>query len=73
MLLVLELKYPPEIINVGPPCLLATPFHFTLPKEGDTIQPLTSITPPLTGQLKMGPRRHSTPIGKFNLNSSVLQ
>ncbi|XP_072201240.1 TP53-binding protein 1 isoform X2 [Excalfactoria chinensis] len=39
-----------------------TPFHFTLPKEGDTIQPLTSITPPLTGQLKMGPRRHSTPI-----------
>ncbi|XP_021262780.1 TP53-binding protein 1 isoform X4 [Numida meleagris] len=39
-----------------------TPFHFTLPQEGDTIQPLTSITPPLTGQLKMGPRRHSTPI-----------
>ncbi|KAM6308546.1 TP53-binding protein 1 [Aegotheles albertisi] len=38
-----------------------TPFHFTLPKEGD-IQPLTSITPPLIGQLKMGPRRHSTPI-----------
>uniref|UniRef100_A0A8C3J8A5 TP53-binding protein 1 n=1 Tax=Calidris pygmaea TaxID=425635 RepID=A0A8C3J8A5_9CHAR len=39
-----------------------TQFHFTLPKEGDIIQPLTSITPPLTGQLKMGPRRHSTPI-----------
>ncbi|XP_042659816.1 TP53-binding protein 1 isoform X2 [Tyto alba] len=39
-----------------------TLFHFTLPKEGDAIQPLTSITPPLTGQLKMGPRRHSTPI-----------
>ncbi|XP_075570003.1 TP53-binding protein 1 isoform X2 [Pelecanus crispus] len=39
-----------------------TPFHFTLPKEGDVIQPLTSITPPLVGQLKMGPRRHSTPI-----------
>ncbi|XP_054024709.1 TP53-binding protein 1 isoform X2 [Dryobates pubescens] len=39
-----------------------TPFHFTLPKEGDVIQPLTSVTPPLTGQLKMGPRRHSTPI-----------
>ncbi|NWV40401.1 TP53B protein, partial [Grantiella picta] len=39
-----------------------TPFHFTLPKEGDVIQPLTSITPPLTGHLKMGPRRHSTPI-----------
>ncbi|XP_075287471.1 TP53-binding protein 1 isoform X4 [Opisthocomus hoazin] len=39
-----------------------TRFHFTLPKEGDIIQPLTSITPPLIGQLKMGPRRHSTPI-----------
>ncbi|NXC29425.1 TP53B protein, partial [Campylorhamphus procurvoides] len=39
-----------------------TPFHFTLPKGDDVIQPLTSITPPLTGQLKMGPRRHSTPI-----------
>ncbi|NWW49694.1 TP53B protein, partial [Pedionomus torquatus] len=39
-----------------------TPFHFTLPKEGDVIQPLTSVTPPLAGQLKMGPRRHSTPI-----------
>ncbi|XP_050165008.1 TP53-binding protein 1 isoform X2 [Myiozetetes cayanensis] len=39
-----------------------TPFHLTLPKEGDIIQPLTSRTPPLTGHLKMGPRRHSTPI-----------
>ncbi|NXR34512.1 TP53B protein, partial [Zosterops hypoxanthus] len=39
-----------------------TLFHFTLPKEGDVIQSLTSITPPLTGHLKMGPRRHSTPI-----------
>ncbi|NWS44408.1 TP53B protein, partial [Probosciger aterrimus] len=39
-----------------------SPFHFTLPREGDVIQPLTSITPPLIGQLKMGPRRHSTPI-----------
>ncbi|NWJ04854.1 TP53B protein, partial [Crypturellus undulatus] len=39
-----------------------TPLHFTLPKEGDVIQPLMSITPPLIGQLKMGPRRHSTPI-----------
>ncbi|NXD99236.1 TP53B protein, partial [Chaetorhynchus papuensis] len=43
------------------PCS-GTPFHFTLPKEGDVIQSLTSITPPLTGHLKMGPRRHSTPI-----------
>ncbi|XP_071425041.1 TP53-binding protein 1 isoform X2 [Pithys albifrons albifrons] len=39
-----------------------TPFHFTLPKEVDVIQPLTSITPPFSGQLKMGPRSHSTPI-----------
>ncbi|NWW76567.1 TP53B protein, partial [Climacteris rufus] len=39
-----------------------TPFHFTLPKEGDVIQSLTSTTPPLAGHLKMGPRRHSTPI-----------
>ncbi|NXH14089.1 TP53B protein, partial [Bucco capensis] len=39
-----------------------TPFDFTSLKEGDVIQPLTSITPPLIGQLKMGPRRHSTPI-----------
>uniref|UniRef100_A0A8C6JG31 TP53-binding protein 1 n=1 Tax=Melopsittacus undulatus TaxID=13146 RepID=A0A8C6JG31_MELUD len=46
-----------------------SPFHFTLPKE----QPLTSITPPLIGQLKMGPRRHSTPIGEFDLSCSVLQ
>ncbi|NXD28304.1 TP53B protein, partial [Spelaeornis formosus] len=36
--------------------------HFTLLKEGDNIQSLTSITPPLTGHLRMGPRRHSTPI-----------
>ncbi|KAM6387804.1 LOW QUALITY PROTEIN: TP53-binding protein 1 [Pluvialis apricaria] len=38
--------------------------HFILlcPKEGDVIQPLTKLTPPLIGQLKMGPRRHSTPI-----------
>ncbi|NXR56900.1 TP53B protein, partial [Hippolais icterina] len=39
-----------------------TLFHFALPKEGDVIQSLTSITPPLTGHLKMGRRRHSTPI-----------
>ncbi|XP_054858120.1 TP53-binding protein 1 isoform X2 [Eublepharis macularius] len=36
-----------------------TLFHFTLLKEGAS---LTNITPPLTGQLKKGPRRHSTPI-----------
>ncbi|XP_009872357.1 PREDICTED: tumor suppressor p53-binding protein 1, partial [Apaloderma vittatum] len=39
-----------------------TPFCFTLPKEGDVIQPLTSVTPPHMGQLKIGPKRHSTPI-----------
>ncbi|XP_053573707.1 TP53-binding protein 1 isoform X1 [Bombina bombina] len=39
-----------------------TPFHFTLPKEGDLIQPINSVTPPMIGQLKRGPRRHSTPI-----------
>ncbi|XP_069078699.1 TP53-binding protein 1 isoform X2 [Pleurodeles waltl] len=39
-----------------------TPFNFTLPKEGDIMQPLSSVTPPLMGQLKLGPRRHSTPI-----------
>ncbi|XP_044515950.1 TP53-binding protein 1 [Gracilinanus agilis] len=38
------------------------PFHFTLPKEDDVIPPLTSTTPPLIGHLKLGPRRHSTPI-----------
>ncbi|KAM4749014.1 TP53-binding protein 1 [Rhinophrynus dorsalis] len=39
-----------------------TPFHFTLPKEGDLIQPVNTATPPMIGQLKRGPRRHSTPI-----------
>nr|XP_033775971.1 TP53-binding protein 1 isoform X2 [Geotrypetes seraphini] len=38
------------------------PFHFTLPKEGDIIQPLAGVTPPLINQLKLAPRRHSTPI-----------
>ncbi|GCB81382.1 hypothetical protein scyTo_0021829, partial [Scyliorhinus torazame] len=38
------------------------PFHFTLPKEGDVIQPISTGTPLLTGRLlKQGPR-HSTPI-----------
>uniref|UniRef100_A0A8C5TZG2 TP53-binding protein 1 n=1 Tax=Malurus cyaneus samueli TaxID=2593467 RepID=A0A8C5TZG2_9PASS len=52
--------------------LLGTPFCFTLPKEGDVIQSLTSITPPLTGHLKMGPRRHSTPIGDAAVSSGVV-
>ncbi|XP_060116326.1 TP53-binding protein 1, partial [Heteronotia binoei] len=40
----------------GPPAEAL--FRFTL-KEGAS---LANITPPLTGQLKKGPRRHSTPI-----------
>lgn len=42
-----------------------TPFHFTLPKEGDIIPPLTGATPPPVRHLKLEPRRHSTPIGKW--------
>lgn len=41
-----------------------TPFHFTLPKEGDIIPPLAGATPPLIGHLKLEPKRHSTPIGE---------
>ncbi|XP_007441830.1 TP53-binding protein 1 isoform X2 [Python bivittatus] len=37
------------------------PFRISLAKERDVFQPLTSITPPLVGQHKKGPR-HSTPI-----------
>lgn len=39
------------------------PFHFTLPKEGELIRPLTTATPPLISLLKQTPR-HSTPIGR---------
>ncbi|NWX91677.1 TP53B protein, partial [Nothoprocta pentlandii] len=49
-----------------------TPVHFTLPKERDVIQPLMSITPPLIGQLKMGPRRHSTPIADSSCPDSTI-
>uniref|UniRef100_A0A8C0IDD2 TP53-binding protein 1 n=1 Tax=Bubo bubo TaxID=30461 RepID=A0A8C0IDD2_BUBBB len=72
VLFVSEPKQSPEITDPGAFSLLGTPFHFTLPKEGDVIQPLTSITPPLIGQFKMGPRRHSTPIGEFDPHGSVL-
>ncbi|XP_054421485.1 TP53-binding protein 1 isoform X4 [Pteronotus mesoamericanus] len=48
-----------------------TPFHFTLPKEGDIIPPLTGATPPLTGHLKLEPRRHSTPIDISNYPEST--
>lgn len=41
-----------------------TPFHFTLPKEGDIIPPLTGTTPPHIGHLKLDRNRHSTPIGE---------
>ncbi|NXT82183.1 TP53B protein, partial [Zapornia atra] len=58
-----DLRQPQEKATAKSPSPSSgTPFHFTLPKEGDIVQPLTSITPPLIGQLKMGPRRHSTPI-----------
>ncbi|XP_055134909.1 TP53-binding protein 1 isoform X1 [Symphalangus syndactylus] len=49
-----------------------TPFHFTLPKEGDTIPPLTGATPPLIGHLKLEPKRHSTPIGISNYPESTI-
>lgn len=48
-----------------------TPFHFTLPKEGDMIPPLTGTTPPLIGHLNMEPRRHSTPIDISNYPEST--
>ncbi|XP_016067086.1 PREDICTED: tumor suppressor p53-binding protein 1 isoform X2 [Miniopterus natalensis] len=48
-----------------------TPFHFTLPKEGDVIPPLTGATPPLVGHLKLEPRRHSTPIDTSNYPEST--
>nr|XP_006201776.1 TP53-binding protein 1 isoform X1 [Vicugna pacos]XP_031528711.1 TP53-binding protein 1 isoform X1 [Vicugna pacos] len=49
-----------------------TPFHFTLPKEGDIIPPLTGATPPLIGHLKLEPKRHSTPIGISNYPASNI-
>ncbi|XP_043410016.1 TP53-binding protein 1 isoform X4 [Prionailurus bengalensis] len=49
-----------------------TPFHFTLPKEGDIIPPLTGATPPLIGHLKLEPKRHSTPIGISNYPESTI-
>ncbi|XP_056356076.1 TP53-binding protein 1 isoform X2 [Oenanthe melanoleuca] len=57
-----EQMQPQKATSESPSPSGGTPFHFTLPKEGDVIQSLTSTTPPLTGHLKMGPRRHSTPI-----------
>ncbi|KAG8505303.1 TP53-binding protein 1 [Galemys pyrenaicus] len=48
------------------------PFHFTLPKEGDVIPPLTGATPPLIGHLKLEPKRHSTPIGISNYPESTI-
>ncbi|XP_061450855.1 TP53-binding protein 1 isoform X2 [Rhineura floridana] len=50
----------------------ASPFHLALRKEGDVVQPLTSITPRLIAQLKKGPRRHSTPIEAGNCPESTI-
>ncbi|XP_040825686.1 TP53-binding protein 1 isoform X1 [Ochotona curzoniae] len=49
-----------------------TPFHFTLPKEGDIIPPLAGATPPLIGHLKLEPKRHSTPIAISNFPESTI-
>ncbi|XP_076983751.1 TP53-binding protein 1 isoform X2 [Tamandua tetradactyla] len=49
-----------------------TPFHFTLPKDGDIIPPLSGATPPLIGHLKLEPKRHSTPIGISNYPESTV-
>nr|XP_048315657.1 TP53-binding protein 1 isoform X2 [Myodes glareolus] len=49
-----------------------TPFHFTLPKEGDIIPPLTGTTPPHIGHLKLDRNRHSTPIGICNYPESTI-
>ncbi|XP_051919800.1 TP53-binding protein 1 isoform X3 [Hippocampus zosterae] len=40
-------------------------FHFTLPKDGELIDPVVGATPPLINQLK-AMLRHSTPIETFN-------
>lgn len=48
-----------------------TPFHFTLPKEGEIIPPLTGATPPLIGHLKLEPKRHSTPIGEWLKHNGI--
>ncbi|XP_057637944.1 TP53-binding protein 1 isoform X2 [Chionomys nivalis] len=49
-----------------------TPFHFTLPKEGDIIPPLTGTTPPHIGHLKLDRNRHSTPIGICSYPESTI-
>ncbi|XP_014743315.1 PREDICTED: tumor suppressor p53-binding protein 1 [Sturnus vulgaris] len=67
-----EQMQPQKATSKSPSPCSGTPFHFTLPKEGDVIQSLTSITPPLTGHLKMGPRRHSTPIVDDNCPDSTI-
>ncbi|KAM6425794.1 TP53-binding protein 1 [Liasis olivaceus] len=51
--------FPGEILHAD--VLPEPPFRISLAKERDVFQPLTSITPPLVGQHKKGPR-HSTPI-----------
>ncbi|XP_038003447.1 TP53-binding protein 1 isoform X2 [Motacilla alba alba] len=67
-----QMELQEETTSKSPSPSSGTPFHFTLLKEGDVIQSLTSITPPLTGHLKMGPRRHSTPIVDDNCPDSTI-
>ncbi|XP_077775272.1 TP53-binding protein 1 isoform X5 [Podarcis muralis] len=49
-----------------------TPFHLALLKEKHVTEPLTGITPPHIGQLKKGPRRHSTPIEAGNCPDNTI-
>ncbi|XP_053128770.1 TP53-binding protein 1 isoform X1 [Hemicordylus capensis] len=71
----LEQEKPPRA-PPAPPAGLPheTPLHVPLLKEGGVLaQPLASLTPPpLLGQLKKGPRRHSTPIVDGNCLESPL-
>ncbi|KAM9816921.1 TP53-binding protein 1 [Neosynchiropus ocellatus] len=48
-------------------------FHFTLPKEGESIGPAVAATPPLLSQMKRS-HRHSTPIetASFSEKSDVV-
>ncbi|XP_033023298.1 TP53-binding protein 1 [Lacerta agilis] len=49
-----------------------TPFHLNLLRKKHVIEPLTGITPPHIGQLKKGPRRHSTPIEATNCPDNTI-
>ncbi|XP_053721385.1 TP53-binding protein 1 isoform X2 [Synchiropus splendidus] len=49
-------------------------FHFTLPKEGESMGPAVAATPPLISQMKRS-HRHSTPIetASFSEKSDVVE